>query len=517
MAKVFSTPGVYIEEKNAFSSSIAAVPTAIPAFVGYTEKAIRGRKSLKQKPTRVESMTEFLDLFGGAPKTTFNIAPDEETDYQLTVDEGTQYYLYNSIKLFYDNGGGACYVCSAGDYSSGVGLDDLKKGLDNFLKLVEPTMVVIPDAVLLIADECYSLQKSMIQHSGFEMRNRVAILDVHGGHEERTMGEDDVVDNFRNGVGDRNLAFAAAYYPWVHSTVTAASEVSSRNISNTDGLQGLLEKEADDGLAAGILKEKRFNAIKAEVAKLSDEKANLSAVHKTLNAVSPLFKEIMNDLRKELNVMPPSGAVAGLFAYVDANKGVSRPPANVSLNSVVATTVDINNENQEDLNLPLNGKAVNAIRGFFGKGVLVWGARTMDGNSNDWRYISVRRAVLMIEESIKNALGAFIFEPNVQNTWLDVKGAISAFLTTQWSNGVLMGATPEEAFSVDIGLGVTMSPQDVLDGIMRISVKLAVVRPAEFIVVTFQQMLSAGGAGTESTETGTGGGGDTGGGGGEEG
>lgn len=95
----------------------------------------------------------------------------------------------------------------------------------------------------------------------------------------------------------------------------------------------------------------------------------------------------------------------------------------------------------------------------------------------------------MIEQSIKIALGTFVFEPNNQNTWLDFKGFITNFLTAQWSNGVLVGATPGEAFEVSVGLGSTMTPNDILDGIMRISVKLAIIRPAEFIMLTFEQRM----------------------------
>ncbi len=151
--------------------------------------------------------------------------------------------------------------------------------------------------------------------------------------------------------------------------------------------------------------------------------------------------------------------------------------------------MNLTSKDQEDLNLPLNGKAINAIRSFPGKGVLVWGARTLDGNSQDWRYLSVRRTVIMIEQSLKTATEAYVFEPNEVNTWVAVKGMMTNFLKDQWKQGALAGAVPEDAFSVDIGLGSTMTPTDILDGIMRVTVKLAVTRPAEFIVITFQQQM----------------------------
>ena len=146
-------------------------------------------------------------------------------------------------------------------------------------------------------------------------------------------------------------------------------------------------------------------------------------------------------------------------------------------------------KDQEDLNLPLTGKAVNAIRSFAGKGVLVWGARTLDVNRQDWRYLSVRRTVIMIEQSLKIASESYVFQPNEVNTWVAIKGTMFNFLRDQWKQGALAGSSPDDAFSVDVGLGSTMPATDILDGIMRITVKLAVTRPAEFIVITFQQQM----------------------------
>jgi phage tail sheath protein FI len=151
--------------------------------------------------------------------------------------------------------------------------------------------------------------------------------------------------------------------------------------------------------------------------------------------------------------------------------------------------VNLDDKEQENLNVPIDGKAINAIRTFPGKGVLVWGARTMDGNSQDWRYISVRRTVSMIELSIKYAAEVFVFQPNNSSTWSNLKAMITNFLTNMWYAGALAGASPESSFSVDVGLGSTMTSVDILDGYMRVSVKIAVTRPAEFIVITFEQQM----------------------------
>jgi phage tail sheath protein FI len=212
-------------------------------------------------------------------------------------------------------------------------------------------------------------------------------------------------------------------------------------------------------------------------------------LHQTLLAKLPVYKALLAEIRNDMNVLPPSGGMAGVISMIDGQIGVFQSPANVSMGSVVSHSVNLTSKDQEDLNLPLNGKAINAIRSFPGKGVLVWGARTLDGNSQDWRYLSVRRTVIMIEQSLKIASEAYVFEPNVVNTWVAIKGMMTNFLKDQWKNGALAGSVPDDAFSVDIGLGATMTATDILDGIMRITVKLAVTRPAEFIVITFQQQM----------------------------
>lgn len=188
-------------------------------------------------------------------------------------------------------------------------------------------------------------------------------------------------------------------------------------------------------------------------------------------------------------VLPPSGAIAGIYSNTDSTRGVWNAPANVSVASVLRPSIQITDTQQEDLNVPLDGKAINAIREFVGRGTVVWGARTLDGNSDDYRYIQVRRTIIYIEQSIKSALDRFVFAANDGNTWVAVVSMISNFLQTLWSNGGLMGPTASEAFSVACGLGSTMTVQDILDGWMIVQVTLQLIRPAEFIELTFKQKM----------------------------
>lgn len=615
MAKTLRTPGVFIEEKGAFPNSVVPVATAVPAFIGYTEKAIRGKKDITNIPTRISSFGEYLMHFGEGPKTTYTISPDADKNkiYKLEAKADTAFLLFNCLKSFFANGGSDCYIVSVGDYSStkaksdfsGEIVDDEGRkvliGLTALKKYAEPTMLVIPDAVLLKQGDCFSLQREMLIHCGQDMRNRVAILDVLDGFKKRKPGaSDDVVNVFRKGIGKKFLGFGAAYYPWVHTTITSSKSVDFTNIdagSETDFIR-ILNNDVDQAVAVGLSnaarasedkklfakmpiarthatqkdfydavdslfkKLEKIEAAKAEVEALGTEaaaeqilekvqaagladfttpftfptrpvpeaadekgftntsllirtdtvvnaiadlglaklarseaaeilkdKTAIRALHETLLVISPLYRSILTRLREKLNLLPPSAAMAGLYSMVDNNIGVFQSPANLSIGSVVKPAVDITNDEQEDLNIPLNGKAANAIRTFPGKGVLVWGARTLDGNSQDWRYISVRRTMIFIEQSIKFAAEAYVFEPNTAPTWTNLKALVTNFLTNVWSQGALAGATPEDAFSVDIGLGVTMTPLDVLNGFMKMTVKVAVTRPAEFIVITFQQQM----------------------------
>ena len=163
----------------------------------------------------------------------------------------------------------------------------------------------------------------------------------------------------------------------------------------------------------------------------------------------------------------------------------------VGLSSVTSPTVKIDNDQQDGLNAPIGGKAVDAIREFVGRGTLVWGARTLDGNSNEHRYIQVRRTLIYIEQSIKRGLQPFVFNPNDAKTWTTVKSMVSNFLQDLWSQGGLMGATPSAAFGVQCGLGSTMTGQDILEGYMIVQVTVALIHPAEFIVLTFKQKMAA--------------------------
>ena len=522
MASTLMTPGVYLEEKNAFPNSAVAVETAVPAFIGYTDVAERNGKSLLGKPTRITSFAEYVEYFGEGFKSKFTIedAKVEDPDSflmnrapkKVVFKGGNIAYMYNSIRLFYANGGGPAYILSVGEYR---GLDALDISATDFEVLTElekefePTLVVIPDAVAL-GTEAYPLYTKVLAHCA-KMQSRFAIFDVA----KQEVGEvtEDVINTFREDIGINFLNYGAAYYPWLETSIVQNDEISFENIDGdlsallpeNDAKKIIAKYNDDRGKLDPELEElvKKQDAaaksgdsiivVETESAVRSKENDILTAkkhFHQGLKAVSATYTNILNEVKARLNLLPPSGAMAGIYTQVDSTRGVWKAPANVSVNMVNAPAVNISAEGQQTLNIDvMSGKSINVIRSFPGIGCLVWGGRTLDGNSQDWRYINVRRTLIMIEQSIKLAARAYVFEANDANTWVTVKSMIENFLINLWKQGALAGAAPEIAFDVQIGLGSTMTPTDILDGKMLITVKVALVRPAEFIVITFQQQM----------------------------
>ncbi|MGB0176706.1 MAG: phage tail sheath family protein, partial [Owenweeksia sp.] len=421
---------------------------------------------------------------------------DEAGNGPAVTSTGQAYIFYNALRFFYQNGGGTCYIISAGNYKDEISLQPLQDAIGLLEKEGEPTLLVIPEAVKLQQADCYALQQEMMKHCG-KMENRVAILDIYQGYRSRTNDPDDIITSFRDSIGPDGRGFSAAYYPWLCTTIVNSQEVTLKNLSpqGVRTLQEMLFRELHIPTSKAEGEDHRIGETRDLINSIPGILADDQYGHKvkeltsTLSSVSPSFNTTLTDIRNDLNLLPPASAMAGIYTMVDNNRGVWKAPANVTLNSVIDPSVNISHGEQEDLNIPLDGKAINAIRSFVGEGVLVWGARTLDGHSNDWRYINVRRTMIMLEQSIKSACRAYVFEPNAVNTWVNVKGMIENYLNGIWKQGGLAGAKPADAYSVSVGLGSTMTSEDILEGIMRVTVLVAISRPAEFIEITFQQQM----------------------------
>jgi len=184
--------------------------------------------------------------------------------------------------------------------------------------------------------------------------------------------------------------------------------------------------------------------------------------------------------------VPPSGHVAGVYARVDNERGVHKAPANEIVRGAIGPVQQIT-KGEQDL---MNPKGINCVRSFVGRGVRVWGARTLSSDPA-WRYINVRRLFNFVEKSIEQGPQWVVFEPNDQDLWAKIRRDIGAFLTGLWREGMLFGATPGEAFFVKCD--AELNPSDVRDrGQLFIDVGLAPVKPAEFVIFRLSQFAGGG-------------------------
>jgi len=237
-----------------------------------------------------------------------------------------------------------------------------------------------------------------------------------------------------------------------------------------------------------------FEALKMAILAVKDEvgAANGMTLKNLELSNSALYNQIKKEIMSVKVVLPPSSAMAGVYGRVDSTRGVWKAPANVSLNYVMAPTEKVSEQEQSNLNIDVSGKSINAIRTFTGKGTLVWGARTFDGKDkeneedNEWKYVHVRRYCDMIEQSINVALRHFIDEPNIPSTYLRARTMLENFLNQQWIDGALTGSTPKQAYKVEVD---GSKDENTTNNILNVKIEIALVRPAEFIVLNFSHKL----------------------------
>jgi uncharacterized protein len=609
MATNLRTPGVYVQEITTLSASIAGVDTAIPAFVGYVQKAeLNGEGIPMFTPVRISSFLEYESIFGGPDPQGFNINIADVSVFgnvtrTVSVNKTlppvaeSEFRMYYNLSMYFANGGGPCWIVPVGFYALAgtVSMNDLRDGLDALEKESEPTLLLYPDALSLDNDDLKEVNNRAIDQCN-KLKNRFTIMDVKQDNPTAPLTD---ADKFRNEMTSADaLNYAAAYYPYLNTTMNFGNSslllqvtdysltVDGTPVSNTpftkaksfngfvsEAVQGTInalnylkvatktltltdatavktlvtgvQSKITDGIAVTALpgefaqaKTDLTNANTAQMAAaitaaddfievtpdngqtlananalkivLSDLLDALTGVMNQLttayndpatafiggnvnylqNSRPAIYSEVISGLNGFRVTLNPSGAMAGIYARVDSSKGVWQAPANVGVRNVIGPAVLVTNEQQGSFNIDsLSGKSINVIRTFVGRGTIPWGGRTLDGNSNEWRYINVRRLFIYLEESIKRASQFVIFEPNDANTWVRTKGMISNFLTDVWRSGGLVGATAEEAFFVNIGVGTSMTTVDVLEGRMNIEIGVAAVRPAEFIILRFTHFI----------------------------
>ncbi|MCK8521010.1 phage tail sheath subtilisin-like domain-containing protein [Aquimarina sp. D1M17] len=537
----FLTPDVYTEEVPLLPQSVAEVSTAVPAFIGYTEKAVKNGKDIRNTAIRIATLLEFKEAFGGAQTASFNVKITEDDligDVEVTAPQHT---LYHAVDLYFKNGGGDCYIISVGSYKDDYNKASFLKGLETLSKEDEPTLIMLGEAVRLDAVDYHEVCQSALTQCQ-DLKDRFCIFDIQK--------DDEDVTSFRNGIGTNNLKYGAAYMPYLQTSLTYRYDEDDVLISGSSANEALqleiagairivyngaaqdapkvkinkgsgsipsfsisdatLTMNVGDGTPANeIINEWNtftnkgdFDIVLLNGATVVESSAGTSDLTSTggdqvsvsLSSIkesqSELYSRVVSEVTKQRITLPPSAAVAGAYATTDRERGVWKAPANVSLNAVIGPVKKITSKDQERLNVDTtSGKSINAIRSFVGKGTMVWGARTLAGNDNEWRYVSVRRLFNMIEESTKKASQFAVFESNDAVTWLKMKAMIESFLYGIWQQGGLAGATEEQAYFVNIGLGKTMTQQDILEGKMIVEIGLAAVRPAEFIILKFSHKL----------------------------
>ena len=486
----YKTPGVYVVEKSVLPATVAGVSTAIPAFVGYTQKAGVGNELVKV-PTRITNLAEYEANFGMAPAQTIDVNFNLDTSPDLidSIEIGSPPELmYYALQMFFLNGGEACYVVSVGkkDATTAPASADFIEAIKALETEDEPTLIVIADGSDDVTTTTTDGATTYTYNYGTwlgtaleqcqKLKDRFVIADVKPTLDAKDVNADATF--FRDKVGMNNLKYGAAYYPYLNTVLPY--HYTDKTVTITYSETVTTVTTPDDPSTTDVDETVTETNIVDATETLEDIK----------NTKTDLYNRIVKEIAKYTVTLPPSSAVAGLYAQVDRDRGVWKAPANVSLNGVSNPVLKLTEDENDGLNVqPENGKSINAIRAFSGKGTLVWGARTLAGNDNEWRYVSVRRLFNYVEESIQKATSFSVFEPNTAMTWLKVRTMIESFLDTLWRQGALAGAKAEDAYFVQAGLGVTMTSQDILEGRLIVKVGLAAVRPAEFIILEFTHKL----------------------------
>jgi uncharacterized protein len=489
----YRTPGVYVEEIVKFPPSVAPVATAIPAFIGYTEFARKDGNSITGLPTRISSLLEYEDYFGRAQvEENIQVTIDRDfrgtelvkevvtANFRITAGIGpSRHIMYYALQLYFSNGGGPCYIVSVDDYLDDFGtpISDpipFQAALNELSKEDEPTLIVFPEAQNMDSGTYTALQVAALAQCQL-LGDRFVIMDLQGtglnAQGDSLRSDGDILgqaDAFRDQInGDTNLLkYGAAYYP---------------NIRSTFNYRYFRENPDDNAVQVVVntrqLNDNVVNAAAPVAYSAIPERSTRSKVRLAIDQFS-IF-------------LPPSAAVAGVYARVDSTRGVWKAPANENIYAIDAITCKVTDQTQQRFNVDdTAGLSINVIRAFEGRGIKIWGGRTLAGNDNEWRYINVRRFFNFVEESVKKATFPFVFEPNDLNTWVRVQAMIENFLIIQWRAGALQGVKPEHAFYVSVGLGRTMTALDILEGRMIIEIGMAAVRPAEFIILRFSHKMA---------------------------
>ncbi|RQR52008.1 phage tail sheath family protein [Burkholderia sp. Bp9126] len=477
-----STPGVYIKEVDGLSLSVKSGATAVPVFVGNFEATSAQAKQQKCMPisgwlefaTHYKTVAEVdvltLEAADLAALDSGNAKGLTELKRKITVQPN---WGALTLQHYFQNGGGACYVMPLGSHG------------DPALWKTEPAMLPAeiekhPAITLLVCAEPEQEGALDKGQKGEVYAKLVTALTnpkspgryfLIGDAEQDTGGETVKVEVPEALKSEKH---AAVYYPALKTTLRHVRK-------DDDELVVAFDVKVDDAekqYTVGKDSNKAINRLSLLA------KANAKGKQARYQALSRLIDATLAEQVVEL---PPSAAMAGVYASTDRGRGVWKAPANVALNAVTEPTTRVT----DDVQGGLNEKGINVIRRFMSGGTVVWGARTQ-AKEKEWLYVPVRRLFTAAERDIRDALQVAVFEPNSAPTWTTVKTALDAYLTRLWRQGALAGNKAEEAFFVQVGRGITMDDDDIQNGRLIVKVGMAAVRPAEFIILQFTQNVAQG-------------------------
>jgi len=431
-----------------------------------------------------------LDLIEGIKKPLLIVFPDA-----LSLTEPDFYSLYNHTIEKIQTDKRNWFAILDTYYGSSTASPDTPTTVENFRAEVSQTShaaAYFPhlktilnytfDSQAIITHK--GLQDGQVNNNSF-YANEIAVLQ-----ELKRLANDEIL------FASANVFVLADLLGQAMAIVKEINETADQEIGLAEpaAIVEAIENGTIDSIDLSFLNE--FDQLINDVSDAQDIVGNADGVTLENLQVSDslLYSQVKEAIKSLKVILPPSSAMAGVYGRVDSTRGVWKAPANVSLNYVIAPTEKVSEQEQSELNIHGTGKSINAIRTFTGKGTLVWGARTLDGKDknedqdNEWKYVHVRRYYDMIEQSVNHALTKFIDQPNIPHTWLHAKTMIENFLNQQWINGALVGNTPKEAYEVKV-YGSKDPVTDDITNVMNVEIKVALVRPAEFIILNFSHKL----------------------------
>jgi uncharacterized protein len=504
----YLTPGVYVEEIPAQSKPIEGVGTSVAAFVGIAPGGPVNR------PMRISNWTQFAKLYGDP-------AEPENGPFM------TGAYLAHSVYGFFQNGGGVCWIVRVGGSdgeakamaalpeATGDGSELLRATAreditdqvaveitpeapagDGEGKADQPTYRVVVTAGPVREEfDGLSLKKGRQNLvTKVNAGSQLITLEEVGGQAAETAPREGTytlsvpaVEVAEVGAGEfegdiahrRGMGGLAAVdeitmlcVPDLVTLVQSGDDTMFRDI------QGKMLAQAEAAKDRIAILDSPPDLLPQDVLEWRMNNAGYDSKFATLYYP---WLEVMDPLTRRPIMVPPSGHMAGVWARTDNTRGVHKAPANEVVLGVNGLAFQITHEEQGGL----NRSGINCIRSFPGRGIRVWGARTLSSDP-EWRYLNVRRLFNYISESIMEGTQWAVFEPNDERLWIRLRISVSSFLTRTWREGALFGATPDEAFFVKCD--AETNPPDVIDaGQVVMEVGISPVKPAEFVIFRISQ------------------------------